>query len=51
MKCVSPCENCRRVTEPGNCEDKTCVRWRKWYLKHWALIHGYYEACKGRRRG
>ena len=46
MKCVSPCEHCTRALDPRLCEDKTCVRWRKWYLERWALIHGFYRQCK-----
>ena len=39
----SPCESCTRAVDPGQCEDKTCVRWRKWYMQRWALIHGFYK--------
>ncbi len=42
MHCVNPCENCSRVREPGLCEDKTCMRWRRWYLARWEQIHGFY---------
>ena len=49
MNKMSPCENCTRTVNPGMCEDKTCVRWRRWYLQRWALIHGYYE--KTRKEG
>lgn len=40
----SPCESCTRALHPDQCEDKTCARWRKWYLQQWSLIHGFYEA-------
>ena len=46
MSKMSPCENCTRTVNPGMCEDKTCVRWRRWYLQRWALIHGYYEKTR-----
>lgn len=42
MNRVSPCESCSRVIEPRLCEDKTCMRWRKWYLERWEKIYGFY---------
>ena len=42
MHCVSPCENCGRVAQPQLCEDKSCMRWRRWYLDRWEKIHGFY---------
>lgn len=46
MNRVSPCQNCSRALDPNLCEDKTCTRWRKWYLDRWALIHGFYRKVR-----
>ena len=35
---VSPCQFCNRVQDPGNCENKNCRVWQKWFLSRWALI-------------
>lgn len=43
MNCASPCSNCTRAKDPRLCEDKTCVRWRKWYIERWDRIHGFYR--------
>lgn len=40
--CKYPCENCKRVSDPGKCEDKRCKDWKKWFLKKWDMIHYYY---------
>ena len=39
----SPCRSCTRVKAPGDCENKCCRVWSKWFLKSWADIHGYYQ--------
>ena len=38
---TSPCQGCTRVKDPGNCENKNCSHWRKWFLKQWDLLRGY----------
>lgn len=38
---VSPCALCARVKDPGNCENKNCKIWQKWFLSRWELIRGY----------
>ena len=42
----SPCVNCTRVANPGDCENKNCKLWKTWFLRRWAAIYGY-----GRRHG
>ena len=43
MKCVSPCENCSRARDPQLCEDKTCGRWRKWFVNRWEQTRQLYR--------
>lgn len=38
---VNPCLYCTRVKDPGNCENKNCKTWQKWFLARWELIRGY----------
>lgn len=38
---ASPCLSCIQVSDPRNCENKNCRRWRAWFLDRWALIHAY----------
>lgn len=40
----SPCLTCTRVADPRNCENKNCMRWQKWFLGRWELIHNYPRA-------
>ena len=37
----SPCLTCRRVANPRKCENKGCIRWRRWFLDRWEKIHNY----------
>lgn len=37
----SPCLVCTRVQNPGNCENKNCKAWQKWFLGRWAAIRAY----------
>lgn len=32
---VSPCMRCTRVADPRGCDNKDCVRWRRWYIQKW----------------
>lgn len=32
---ISPCMRCTRVSDPCNCEDKSCARWRRWFVESW----------------
>lgn len=43
-KYPSPCLSCTRVKDPRNCENKNCMRWQKWFLGRWELIHNYPRA-------
>lgn len=38
---ISPCVLCTRVKDPGNCENKNCKVWQKWFLARWELIRGF----------
>ena len=38
----SPCKTCTRVKDPTNCENKTCLPWRKWFLRKWAELQARY---------
>ena len=42
----SPCRSCTRVKNPGDCENKCCKAWCKWFLESWADIHNYYRHHK-----
>lgn len=35
----SPCLTCTRVHDPEECNDKSCGRWRAWWLAKWEQIH------------
>ena len=48
MKCVSPCENCPRAMNPALCEDKSCVRWRKWFTERWEQTRQLYGQVAGK---
>lgn len=37
----SPCLTCTSVRDPGNCENKNCVRWRNWFIGRWDSIRSY----------
>ncbi len=37
----SPCLSCTSVRDPGNCENKNCVRWRNWFIRRWDTIRCY----------
>lgn len=32
---LSPCMRCTRVSDPGACDDKSCVKWRRWFVERW----------------
>lgn len=32
---TSPCMRCTKVSDPCACEDKTCAKWRRWYIARW----------------
>lgn len=34
----SPCLTCTSVRDPGNCENKNCIRWRKWFVSKWEAL-------------
>lgn len=46
QKYPSPCLTCTRVEDPGNCENKLCRPWRRWFLAQWALIREYPRRVK-----
>lgn len=33
-----PCDSCIRVKDPEDCEQKSCVSWRKWWLRRWEAL-------------
>lgn len=35
---ASPCLTCTRVKNPGDCENKNCKVWQKWFLARWELL-------------
>lgn len=37
VKTESPCLSCTRVRNPGNCENKQCKVWQKWFCEQWEL--------------
>lgn len=39
----SPCKTCTTAKLPINCDNKTCERWREWYLEKWAGFNKFYE--------
>lgn len=30
-----PCDNCKRVSNPEDCENKKCAPWQKWFTQRW----------------
>ena len=38
---MSPCVYCTKVTNPENCENKSCIPWREWFLERWELIRAF----------
>jgi len=48
---MSPCESCRRVRDPRQCENKDCKTWRTWFIHRWDYIRRLYrqeaDPCKG----
>lgn len=38
MENKKPCLTCTKVEDPSDCEIKSCLEWRKWFLKKWAQI-------------
>ena len=38
----SPCMTCRRVKCPGNCENKQCQVWQRWFLHRSEQIRKLY---------
>lgn len=41
-----PCLKCTRIKDPGNCENKECQVWRRWFLFEWARIRAGANALK-----
>lgn len=37
-----PCSKCTRVSAPRECERKTCMVWRTWFLDSWKQFHSYW---------
>ena len=31
----SPCENCKSVNNPEDCQNKECVSWKAWFIERW----------------
>ena len=36
-----PCDYCKKVACPAECENKTCREWKAWFLGRWAGIYAY----------
>lgn len=34
----SPCLTCTKVKDPSQCENKSCVEWRKWFMHEWERL-------------
>ena len=30
-----PCETCTKVSNPKECERKSCETWRQWFIANW----------------
>ena len=37
-----PCDKCKRVKDPEQCDNKRCGMWNSWFLQRWSKIHGWY---------
>lgn len=35
---LSPCGYCTRVREPRECENKSCMLWRQWFIDRWEAM-------------
>lgn len=42
MSNKSPCLTCTRVKDPRDCENKTCERWRRWFISWWEGVREKY---------
>ena len=40
MENLSPCLRCRAVPDPELCNDKNCLRWRRWFVARWDAMRG-----------
>lgn len=36
MSC--PCNRCTSVPDPCQCDNKDCLRWRKWFIEKWDAL-------------
>ena len=34
----SPCACCQRVANPQACDNKDCMRWRRWFIHRWEQL-------------
>lgn len=42
-----PCDTCKRVRDPKDCENKQCKVWQQWFLDRWKEVNNYYrQACE-----
>lgn len=35
IQTTKPCQTCRRVRDPRNCENKLCKEWQTWFIDRW----------------
>ena len=38
---ASPCVGCMRVKDPGDCENKNCKLWQRWFVHKWDQLRAY----------
>ena len=41
----SPCQGCKRVACPENCDSKDCNLWRRWFIDRWNYLCGAASAA------
>ena len=37
-KCEKPCDTCKKVDDPEDCERKQCGKWKHWWLRRWEAL-------------
>ena len=43
-----PCTGCQRVTDPDRCDNKECMRWRKWFIGRWDQLRNAWLDREGK---
>lgn len=47
----SPCTGCQRVANPQACDNKDCMRWRRWFINRWEQLQALYLQKEDPRTG